>query len=66
MQWLTKYNTFNDQRTLLKDTSEAEFVEDTTPWRRINKKCEDSFDKYMDYRYELPNLDVKTIEKALW
>jgi hypothetical protein len=66
VQWLTKHNILNDQRTLLEDTSEAEYVEDTTAWKRINKKCEDSFDKYMDYCYELPKTDVKTIEKTLW
>ncbi len=64
--WLTQHNTFNDQRTLLEDTSEAEYVEDTTAWKRINRKCEETFDVYLMYCEEIPKADIKTIEKELW
>lgn len=60
IQWLTKYNAYNNQRDVI-DNNEGD---DTTAWRRINKKCEDSFDKYLDYCYDLPKGQVKAIEKS--
>ena len=60
IQWLTKHNAFNDQR----DTIENNDGEESTAWRRINKKCEDSFDKYQDYCYDLPKGQVAAIEKS--
>jgi hypothetical protein len=60
ISWLSKYNAFNIQRDLVED----EQGDDTTAWRRINKKCEDSFDKYLDYCYYLPKYEVTRIEKS--
>lgn len=64
LSWLIKHNKYNDERTLLEDSSELEYVEDSTAWKRINKKCEDSFDKYLEYCDELPKGQVKLIEKS--
>ena len=60
IQWLTKQNAYNDQRDVI-DSNDGE---DTVEWRRINKKCEDSFDKYLTYCSVLPKNQVKLIEKS--
>jgi len=60
IQWLTKYNAFNEQRDIIESEQESE----TTAWRRVNKKCEDSFDRYLDYCDELPRYEVKLIEES--
>jgi len=60
IQWLTKHNAFNDER----DAIESEQESETSEWRRINKKCEESFDKYLMYCEMLPKAEVKRIEKS--
>ena len=63
IQWLTKYNAFNDQR----DTIENNDGEESSAWRRINNKCEIAFDRYEDCCFDLPSREVKEIEKSdLW
>jgi hypothetical protein len=60
IKWLEKYNAFN----ILRDEIEGQQENETSEWRRINKKCEDSFDKYQDYCNELPAYQVKLIENS--
>lgn len=60
VNWLIKYNQFNDQRNIV----EGNFDCDSKEWRKINKKCEDSFNKYEDYASELPKREVEQIEKS--
>lgn len=63
VSWLAKYNAFNSQRDIISGNLECEEY-DSKEWRRINKKCEDSFDKYEGYCYYLPNYEVTRIEKS--
>ena len=60
VSWIIKYNAFNNQR----DVVEGEYGEDCKEWRRINKKCEDSFQRYEEYCDELPKYEVTRIEKS--
>jgi len=61
--WLVKYNAFNAKRDVIYDNLECEEYE-SKELRRINKKCEDSFDKYECYCDELPAYEVARIEKT--
>lgn len=63
VNWLTKYNKFNTERDTIEGNLECESYE-SKEWRRINKKCEDSFNKYEDYASELPKREVEQIEKS--
>ena len=63
ISWLAKYNAFNDQRDLVENEQEHA-GDDTTAWRRINKKCEDSYERYSEYCDELPTYEVTRIEKS--
>ncbi len=65
VNWLVKYNTFNTSRDFISDNlDEYCEEEDSKEWRKVNKKCEDSFDKYQEYCEELPQYEVKNIEKS--
>jgi len=65
VQWLYKHNAFNDQRDAIENELEHSYMgEQNTAWRRINKKCEDSFEKYQEYCCDLPVRQVKLIEKS--
>jgi len=68
VNWLIKYNSFNNQRDVISDNLEELNAyceeEDSKWWRIMNKKCEDSFDKYQEYCEELPQYEVKNIEKS--
>jgi|TARA_B110000046_G_C12776334_1_gene307062 hypothetical protein len=63
VSWITKYNAFNIQRDLIEDGLGGNFDE-SKEWRRINKKCEDSFQRYEEYCDELPKYEVTRIEKS--
>ena len=63
VNWLAKYNSFNNERDLIEGNLEVETY-DSKEWRRINKKCEDSFEKYEEYCDELPKYEVVKIEKS--
>ena len=45
VNWLIKYNEFNAQRDFISDNLECEEYE-SKEWKSINRKCENSFDKY--------------------
>jgi hypothetical protein len=40
------------------------YPDESKEWRRINKKCEDSFQRYAEYCDELPIYEVTRIEKS--
>lgn len=58
--WLIKHNEANRLRDLESDTNGDE----TTKYRQLDRKCETTFDKYLDYCYDLPKYEVKNIEKS--
>jgi len=58
IQWLEKYNEFDNFRNIAYGEGNEK------AYNRWNKKCETSFDKYLDYSYELPKYEVKRIEKS--
>ena len=63
ISWLTKHNAFNIQRDIIENNLECDEC-DSKEWKRINKKCEDSFEKYEEYCDELPKYEVAKIEKS--
>tara|TARA_R110000782_G_scaffold77096_2_gene153128 strand:+ start:250 stop:573 length:324 start_codon:yes stop_codon:yes gene_type:complete len=63
VNWLIKYNEFNTQRDFISDNLECEEYE-SKEWKSINRKCENSFDKYLDYMSELPKREQAQIEKS--
>lgn len=65
VNWLVKYNTFNNERDVISDNLD-EYCEDedSKEWRKVNKKCEDSFDKYQECCEDLPKYEVNNIEKS--
>ena len=65
VNYLIWYNTFNNQRDVISDNLEEYCEEEDSKWWRImNKKCEDSFDKYQECCEDLPQYEVKNIEKS--
>lgn len=63
VKWLIKHNDFNIIRDYISDNLDCEEY-DSKEWRQINRKCETSFDKYLEYIDELPKREVKNIEKS--
>ena len=63
VNWLVKHNEYNTQRDFISDNLECEEWE-SKEWKQINKKCENSFDKYLEYFDELPKREQQQIEKS--
>lgn len=63
VNWLIKYNEFNTQRDFISDNLECE-EDEYKEWKSINRKCENSFDKYLDYMSELPKREQTQIYKS--
>lgn len=63
VNWLIKHNEYNSQRDLISDNLECEEYE-SKEWKSINRKCENSFDKYLYYMSELPKREQQKIEKS--
>ena len=58
LSWLIKYNSFNDLRNIAEgDGNEKEY-------NRFDKKCENSYDKFLDYMEELPKYEQNKIYKS--
>jgi uncharacterized protein YifE (UPF0438 family) len=64
ISWLQKYNTANDQRDLASDSNEKDFDDECKTWRKYDRLCEKTWDKYTDYISELPQREVNQIEKS--
>ena len=61
--WNTKYEEANAQRDLAYDTTECDYEEDDKVWRKWNKVCESTFDKYLECLEMLPKGEQKNVEK---
>jgi len=57
---LIQYNELNDKRDVIENNE----GDDTTTFRRIDRKCELVFDKYQDACLDLPIRETKAIEKS--
>ena len=60
IQWLVKHNEANDNRDLESDTN----GEDTKEFKKIDRLCEKTFDKFLDYMSELPKREQQAIYKS--
>ena len=58
VKWLEKYNEFDRQRNI------ADSDGDEKLYNRLDIKCQDSFDKYLEYADELPKREKLQIEKS--
>jgi hypothetical protein len=56
--WLIKYNEFNNQRDI------ADGNADEKMYRKYDRLCANSFDKYLWIVDELPNRERNNIEKS--
>lgn len=56
---LDRYNELNDMR------NDAENNGDERTVRKLERKCEEVFDRYLNYLHELPKNQQKQIEKIL-
>jgi hypothetical protein len=55
---LIKYNALNDERDHADNEGNEKLV------NRLNTKCSNAFDKYMDYLQELPKYEQKRIQSS--
>ena len=56
--WLKRYNELNDLRNFADDN------EDQKSFDKLDTLCAKAFDKYLDYREELPKNEILAIEKS--
>lgn len=59
VNWLIKHNEANKLRDI------ADGDGDEKAWNKANRKCESTFDKYLEYAEELPKYQVKLIEQSI-
>jgi len=64
VSWLEKYNSANDQRDLASNNNEKDYDEDCKTWRKYDRLCEKTWDKYLEYTSELPKREIQQIEKS--
>ena len=64
ISWLIKYDAANTQLDLAEDISECEYLEDDKEYRRLGRRCANTFDKYLEYADELPKREVANIEAS--
>jgi len=55
--WITKYSHLNNLRDIADGNGEEK------EYKKYDRLCARSFDKYLDYLYELPKREQKQIEK---
>jgi len=58
-KWMVKYNELNDLRNAADD------ADNVKEYRKLDRQCENAYDKYLDYASELPKREVNQIEKIL-
>ena len=58
ISWLTKHNEYNDKRTLAYDN------DNIVAAVQLDKKCEQSYDKFLEYMEELPKNQQELIYKS--
>ena len=59
-QWLSKYNEFNNQRDM------ADGNDDEKMYKKFDRLCANSFDKYLWIVDELPKREKVNIENHVW
>ena len=66
ISWLCKYNEYDRLRNLADDSMGGEDFDDSVAkaYRKADKKCISSFDKYLEYLSELPKREVANIESS--
>jgi hypothetical protein len=57
---LTRHNHLSDLRNLADDRDDFKTL------KKLDRMCQSSFDKYLDYLYELPKYEQVRIEKAFY
>tara|TARA_R110000822_G_scaffold1592_2_gene7371 strand:- start:11 stop:280 length:270 start_codon:yes stop_codon:yes gene_type:complete len=63
--WWEKYEFFNDQRNTASDNSEYDYEEDDKLWRKWDRLCIKSFDRYDELMQELPKREQNNVENKL-
>jgi len=63
VNWLMKHNAFSSARDFVYDNLEED-IYDSKELNQIDKKCEHSFNKYLEYISELPKREVAQIENS--
>ena len=58
VNWLTKYNELDNQRNV------ADSNGDDRLYAKLDKKCQNAFDKYLECAEELPSREQSQIEKS--
>ena len=58
INWLEKYNDYNTKRDIADDDGDERL------YNRWDRKCENAFDKYLEYADELPKRELEQIEKS--
>ena len=62
--WAVKYNEYNTSRNTASDgLQEDQYEEDCKIWRKFNRLCENSWDKYQSYLGELPSRERSRIDR---
>lgn len=63
--WAIKYNEYNTSRNAAYDnlSEDIEYEEDCKIWRKFNRLCENSWDKYQSYLDELPSRERSIIDR---
>lgn len=59
VNYLVKYNAANNERTLFEDTTEDYY--NTPAHRKLDNRCKDLFNKFLDVMDELPAYQAKVI-----
>ena len=63
VNWLMKHNEFNSARDFVYDNLEEDIYY-SKELNQIDRKCENSFNKYLEYTSELPKREVAQIENS--
>ena len=59
VNWLIKYNHFNDLRNFAEDNDQGFKI------KQYERECQKTFDKYLDIVNELPKREKQQIEKSI-
>jgi len=62
VRWLVKYYEFNTKRDHISDNLECD-EDESKEWRAINRKCEYSFNNYLECLWDLPKREQLNIER---
>ena len=60
VSWLQKYDSLNDLRSIAEDNDNYKEL------KKLDRACENAYDKYLEYSSQLPKREVERIEKLFW